>query len=154
MFDDLDAAELAGVMSTLVYETRGPDTEVSSYMPTRAMGEAWRNLMKLWNSINKDELKRGVELTKEPDPGFAERAYLWASGLDLDEVLDDEDAPGDFVRAVKQLVDLLRQVEEVSGRRPIVRDGRAEPWPDSSVVSSPTRRSSYRACLSHGRIAA
>ena len=120
VFDDLDAAELAGIMSALVFETRGPETEVSTYMPTRAMGEAWRRLIKLWHRINRDELKRGVELTREPDPGFAERAYLWASGLDLDEVLDDDDAPGDFVRSVKQLVDLLRQVEDVSTGDPLV----------------------------------
>lgn len=120
MFDGLEPAELAGLMSSLVYETRGPETEVSIYMPTKTLGEAWKRLKKLWHRINRDEQERGVELTKEPDPGFAERAYLWARGLDLEEVLDEDDAPGDFVRSVKQLVDLLRQVEDVSTGDPLV----------------------------------
>ena len=34
--------------------------------------------------------------------------------LALEDVLDEEDAPGDFVRSTKQLVDLLRQMEEIS----------------------------------------
>ncbi len=33
------------------------------------------------------------------------------AGAALDEVLGEDDAPGDFVRATKQLVDLLRQLE-------------------------------------------
>ncbi|MDQ4095729.1 MAG: DEAD/DEAH box helicase [Actinomycetota bacterium] len=113
LFDGLEPAELAGLMSTLVYETRGPETEVAVYMPTKAMGEGWRRLSRLWRKINRDEQQRGVELTREPDPGFAERAYLWAKGLDLEEVLEEDDAAGDFVRSVKQLVDLLRQIEDI-----------------------------------------
>jgi ATP-dependent RNA helicase HelY len=125
LFDGLEPAELAGLMSTLVYETRGPETEVAVYMPTRTMGEGWRRLSRLWKRINQDEQRRGIELTREPDPGFAERAYLWASGLDLEEVLDEDDAAGDFVRSVKQLVDLLRQIEDIYRDDPLVEAVRA-----------------------------
>ena len=69
--------------------------------------------MRLWSAIRGLEEARGLDLTREPDPGFAERAHLWASGAELDEVLDADDAPGDFVRSTKQLVDLLRQLEVV-----------------------------------------
>ena len=120
MFDGLEPAELAGLMSTLVYETRGPETEVTIYMPTKAMGDGWRRLIGLWRRINKDEQHLGVELTREPDPGFAERAYLWARGLELEEVLEEDDAAGDFVRSVKQLVDLLRQIEDIYRDDPLV----------------------------------
>ena len=125
LFDGLEPAELAGLFSTLVYETRGPETEVATYMPTKEMASAWRRLSRLWGRINDDEQQRGVELTREPDPGFAERAYLWARGLDLEEVLEEDDAAGDFVRSVKQLVDLLRQVEDVSATDPLVETVRA-----------------------------
>ena len=125
VFDTLEPAELAGVVSSLVYETRGPETEVSTYMPTGATARAWRDLLRLWKRINDEEQRRGVELTREPDPGFAERAYLWAKGLDLEEVLEEDDAPGDFVRSTKQLVDLLRQIEDIVGGGPLAETVRA-----------------------------
>jgi ATP-dependent RNA helicase HelY len=70
--------------------------------------------MRLWQGIRAAEEVRGLELTREPDPGFADRAFRWADGAPLDEVLSQDDAPGDFVRSTKQLVDLLRQLEEVA----------------------------------------
>ncbi|MDQ3619458.1 MAG: DEAD/DEAH box helicase [Actinomycetota bacterium] len=114
LFEDLNAPDLAAVISALVFETRGPDPEVTASMPSRASDGVWKELMALWRSIHRDEEVRGLELTREPDPGFAARARLWASGEPLDEVLGYEDAAGDFVRSVKQLVDLLRQLVEIA----------------------------------------
>ena len=111
--DGLDAAELTAVISTLVFETRGPEGQLPEDFSTSAADNAFRSLMKLWREIRKDEEARGLELTREPDAGFVERAYLWASGAPLENVLSEEDAPGDFVRTTKQLVDLLRQLEDV-----------------------------------------
>ena len=110
----LDAAELAALCSTLVYEARGPEMEVPADMPTRAAAKVWGDLMRLWRTVRREEDRRGLELTREPDPGYAHRTYLWASGLPLEQVLDEGDAPGDFVRNMKQLIDLLRQLEEVA----------------------------------------
>jgi ATP-dependent RNA helicase HelY len=109
----LEPAELAAVCSTLVYETRGPEGPPPADMPTAATHQAWVRLMKLWRTIRTKEEGRGLELTREPDPGFATTAYLWASGRPLEQVLDEEDAPGDFVRSVKQLIDLLRQLLDI-----------------------------------------
>ena len=114
LFDDLDEAELAALCSTLVYEARGPELAEQEELPTPNAKEAWRQLMRLWRRIRNEEDARGVELTREPDPGFGTKAYRWAAGTTLDLVLGDEDAPGDFVRTTKQLVDLLRQIEEVA----------------------------------------
>ena len=108
----LDPAELAAVASSLVFEARGPE-EIVGRMPTPGSRRAWGELLDLWRAIHEDEEKAGIELTREPDAGFAEIAHLWASGAPLDEVLGEEDAPGDFVRSTKQLIDLLRQAEEV-----------------------------------------
>jgi ATP-dependent RNA helicase HelY len=55
-----------------------------------------------------------LDLTREPDPGFAEKAHMWASGKPLENILDETDAPGDFVRSTKQLIDLLRQLQEIA----------------------------------------
>ena len=114
LLDDLDGPELAAVLSTLVFEERGPGEGAPAYLPTRRTADAWRELEELYRRIHKAEQKRRLELTREPDPGFMERAYLWAGGAELEEVLDEEDAAGDFVRSVKQLVDLLRQLNEVA----------------------------------------
>ena len=52
---------------------------------------------------------------REPDAGFAWAAWRWASGAELEQVLDGGAVTaGDFVRSCKQLVDLLGQVADVA----------------------------------------
>jgi ATP-dependent RNA helicase HelY len=114
LFDELDHAEIAAVFSTLVYESRGPEAPVLSELPTTTSSEVFRKLMRLWRKIKRQEEASGLDLTREPDAGFAAKAYRWAKGMDLSRVLDEDDAPGDFVRSMKQLIDLLRQIEEIS----------------------------------------
>ncbi|MDP9222651.1 MAG: DEAD/DEAH box helicase [Actinomycetota bacterium] len=115
LLDNLEAEEVAAVCSTLVFESRGPEgTRVAAVMPTPESRRAWTQIMSLWRTIRSAEVTRGLELTREPDPGFAERAFRWAQGARLDEVLGKDDAPGDFVRSTKQLIDLLRQLEDVA----------------------------------------
>jgi ATP-dependent RNA helicase HelY len=68
-----------------------------------------------------------VQLCRELEAGFASPIHAWAEGETLDEILaDTEMAPGDFVRNCKQLVDLLRQIEEVAEPEiaALVREGR------------------------------
>jgi ATP-dependent RNA helicase HelY len=56
-----------------------------------------------------------VQFLREPDAGFAWTAYRWASGHRLEAVLADADlAAGDFVRRIRQLVDLLGQVADAA----------------------------------------
>ena len=50
-----------------------------------------------------------------PIPGFTAAIHAWATGDDLADVLEDEEMTGgDFVRNVKQTIDLLRQVADVA----------------------------------------
>jgi ATP-dependent RNA helicase HelY len=57
----------------------------------------------------------GLPETRPPDPGFTPFAFEWASGDALVTVLDDDElAGGDFVRNIKQVIDLLGQVAEVA----------------------------------------
>ena len=56
-----------------------------------------------------------VELTRDLDPGFVATIFDWAEGKHLDDVLFESGmAAGDFVRNAKQLLDLLRQIQEVA----------------------------------------
>jgi ATP-dependent RNA helicase HelY len=115
LFDGLDAPELAAVCSTLVYEPRGPETGVTWELPTSASRTVWHELTRLWRHIKKEEDLRGLDLTREPDAGFAAKVHRWASGVPLEDVLGEDDPAGDFVRVMKQLTDLLRQLEDVAG---------------------------------------
>jgi ATP-dependent RNA helicase HelY len=114
LFDGLEPPELAGVLSALVYEARGPEVETPVEFPTLNTKSVVSELMNMWRRIRGEEQSRGLELIREPDAGFVDTAYLWASGAPLDQVLGEEDAPGDFVRVVKQLVDLMRQLVEIA----------------------------------------
>jgi len=114
LLEGLDAAELAAVCSSVVYEARGAEVEAPTDMPTRASSKVWGDLMRLWRRVRREEEARGLELTREPDPGYAVRTYLWASGKPLEQVLGEGDAAGDFVRNMKQLIDLLRQLEDIA----------------------------------------
>jgi ATP-dependent RNA helicase HelY len=122
----LEPPELAAVCSALVYETRGPEMGNVVEMPTPRSRAVHGELMRLWKQIRRKEDERALELTREPDPGFADRAFRWAAGWPLENVLSEDDPAGDFVRSTKQLIDLLRQIEEVTadaGLREVV--GRA-----------------------------
>ncbi len=68
-------------------------------------------MVHLWGELRALESEHGVDFLREPDLGFAAAAWQWASGHRLDSVLLDADmSAGDFVRAVRQLIDLLDQV--------------------------------------------
>ena len=69
-----------------------------------------------------------MELSRSLDAGFATPVFHWAEGEPLERVLEETQmAPGDFVRNCKQLVDLLRQIEEVAepSTAALLRDARA-----------------------------
>jgi ATP-dependent RNA helicase HelY len=68
----------------------------------------------------------GLPPTRLPDPTFLALAHAWAEGRPLDTVLDDDEMTGgDFVRNVRQLVDLLRQVGEAAPDPRTARSARA-----------------------------
>jgi ATP-dependent RNA helicase HelY len=69
----------------------------------------------LWRELAGVERDHHLDFLREPEVGFAWAAWRWAEGDDLDVVLDGTQlAAGDFVRLVKQLVDLAGQVADAS----------------------------------------
>ena len=72
-------------------------------------------LAKLADELNALEVARRIPPTRGIDPSFFALAHAWATGNTLETVLDDEDVSGgDFVRNIRQLVDLLRQIGQAS----------------------------------------
>jgi ATP-dependent RNA helicase HelY len=106
----LDAAELAAVASALVYEPRRDD-ESNPKLPPGRCRDALADLDRRWDALRDQEAAAGVSFLRQPQPGFAWLAWRWAKGHSLDAVLTDASlAAGDFVRWMKQLIDLLDQI--------------------------------------------
>ncbi|MEV5572037.1 DEAD/DEAH box helicase [Spirillospora sp. NPDC052269] len=115
LWEKLDHAELAACVSALVYESRQPDDATTPRTPTGAAQDALAGMVRLWGQLDAVEKDNHVSFLREPDLGFAWTAYRWAKGDELDEVLFDAGmTAGDFVRAVKQLLDLLGQVADAA----------------------------------------
>ena len=115
LFDALPPSELAALVSAVVYESR-ERTPRRTELPTRELKERFRGMTRTWSEVRRTEDSHQVELVRELDPGFAPTVLDWAEGKSLDDVLGASGlTPGDFVRNCKQLLDLLRQIEEVGG---------------------------------------
>ncbi|HVS69616.1 MAG TPA: DEAD/DEAH box helicase, partial [Mycobacteriales bacterium] len=113
-WEDLDAAELAAVASAVVYESRRDD-ESSPRLPPGRCRDALADLERRWETLRGVEADAGLTFLRAPELGFAWLAWRWAEGHSLDAVLRDTQlAPGDFVRWVKQLLDLLDQVSKAA----------------------------------------
>jgi ATP-dependent RNA helicase HelY len=80
--------------------------------PTSRVAQRARDLRRIWKELRANEDDAGLPETRAPDPGLADALHAWASGEALADVLDEDDelTGGDFVRNVKQVVDLLRQL--------------------------------------------
>jgi ATP-dependent RNA helicase HelY len=77
-------------------------------------------MVKLWGTPDALERDLKLDFLRAPDLGFAWVAYRWAEGDDLDDVLRVSDlAAGDFVRWMKQLIDLAGQVAGAAGDSPL-----------------------------------
>nr|PZN46527.1 MAG: RNA helicase [Actinomycetota bacterium] len=121
LWEDLDYAELAACVSCLVYESRQDDPGTPR-LPTGAATRTMTEMVRLWGELEAVEKEHGLSFLREPDFGFAWVAWRWAKGHSLDAVLLDADlAAGDFVRQVKQLVDLLDQIREAAPQNSNVR---------------------------------
>jgi len=107
-FDALNPHEIVSVLSALVYEARRDE---SPKIPHGEVQKALAELVRIWRYIHEDELDIGLEPMREPDLGFCMAAYRWASGHSLSSILKGSELTvGDFVRSMKQIIDLLRQI--------------------------------------------
>lgn len=114
IFDGLDAAEVAAVASCCTHEHRSAEPPPPPVLPSLAVRDRVSRLEDLADELRAVEADHHVPVTRRPEPGFAAAAWSWASGQELHQILDEELTGGDFVRNVRQLVDLLRQLAEVA----------------------------------------
>ncbi|MFY9807193.1 MAG: helicase-related protein, partial [Pseudonocardiaceae bacterium] len=119
IWDGLEPAELAAVVSVLVYEARRD--VATPRVPAGPVSDALVATVRLWAELEADEGRHRLDRTREPDLGFAWPVYRWARGESLSAVLvaaetnGAELSAGDFVRWCRQVVDVLDQVRGVAG---------------------------------------
>ena len=119
LWDGLSPSDLAAALSILVFESRRADDASPPRLPKGPVREVLRDMVTLWGELDRLEKDHRLEFLREPDLGFAWAAQAWASGAGLDEVLTVTDlAAGDFVRWMKQLLDLAGQVADAAGAGP------------------------------------
>lgn len=117
IFDGLTPEELAGLCAAIVYENRKSDDDDSKRRPrvTHSLTAALDSLFDIADDVAEVENRFGLQVAKKPALGFVKLAYAWASGESLHEILIESDiSAGDFVRWIRQLVDLLGQIAQTA----------------------------------------
>jgi ATP-dependent RNA helicase HelY len=127
VFDRLDPIELACFSSIFVYESRespagrgargrGRAAQEAPTAPTPELQEAITTARARESQIKSLEARQGLDLLRQPDAGFIRVVYDWASGEDLEYISSvyPQYSPGDFVRNMKQVIDIMRQIKEVT----------------------------------------
>jgi ATP-dependent RNA helicase HelY len=162
--DGLDPASLAAVASGFCYETRR-EREAPFPPPSAKVARRLEVIEELSEVLSAEERHVHLPVTRGVDTGFAWLIYEWARGRDLRQVVQPlqgsgrrgrRAAPiisgGDFVRNVKQVIDLLRQLAMVAPREETARSARAaaerllrDVVAASSVVTIPAERGTIRA---------
>lgn len=136
IFEDLDAAQLAGLLSCFVYESKraARTANASRQVTTKkkrslndrlgqerrgSIAERANEIRMIAVTISEIEDRFAVPHAKEPDSKFATTIAAWARGASLGTVLDVADveigqtSPGDFVRNAKQVADLCEQMSRM-----------------------------------------
>jgi ATP-dependent RNA helicase HelY len=110
-WNGLDTQELTACVSALSFESRQADEAAAPRLPSPKVRDVLGRMVRAWGQLDELEKENGVSFLREPDLRFAWASYQWAGGARLEDVLLLADlTPGDFVRAVKQLIDLLDQI--------------------------------------------
>jgi ATP-dependent RNA helicase HelY len=82
----LAPAELAAVVSAVVYESRGgdgPSVAGSMDAPTERLRRALAQTRRVSSGLRADEQRHRIDPSREPDEGFVAAVYRWASTGDL-----------------------------------------------------------------------
>lgn len=109
--DGLEPAELAALVSVFVYEHRSSEPPPAPWFPSADVRRRSRKIEVLSRELREVEEREQVGPHRAPDPTYIAIAYAWAVGEGFAEVVEAEElSGGDFVRTMKQLIDLLRQI--------------------------------------------
>ena len=112
---NLSPEQFASAVSTLVYETRRDDDDSVINLPEGVLGDVVLEMQQMWGEIKDVEQQCRVDFITDLDFGFMWPTLRWARGQELNKVLRQQAlAAGDFVRWIKQVIDLLKQIGTVA----------------------------------------
>ncbi|HTM84640.1 MAG TPA: DEAD/DEAH box helicase, partial [Mycobacterium sp.] len=124
VWDGLAPAELAGVLSAVLFESRGDSAGVAAGVdvPTAGLRRALAATRRLSVELRADEQRHRIAPGREPDEGFVAAIHRWATTGDLAAALAASEpsgsgsplSAGDFVRWCRQVLDLLDQVRNAA----------------------------------------
>ena len=115
VLDGLDAAELAGVAAFLLHVPRRSEPTARPEVPSAPLVTCLAAIEDVAEGLRVRERAAGLSPLRILDAGFVGPAWRWARGSSLDDALGSLDLTGgDFVRDVKQAVDLLGQIANVA----------------------------------------
>ncbi|MDT5003806.1 MAG: ATP-dependent helicase HelY [Mycobacterium sp.] len=124
VWEGLSPAELAGVLSAVLYEARGDSsgTPQAAEIPTGKLRRALADTRRFAAELRTDEQRHRISPSREPDEGFVAAVYRWATTGDLAAALEASDvggtgsplSAGDFVRWCRQVLDLADQVRNAA----------------------------------------
>ncbi len=115
LLDGFGPEELAAVAALLMHEPRREDLPRPERLPTPRLEATRTALEGLAEDLRAAERRHGVEPLRPLDATLVEPALAWARGAGLEEALGEvELTGGDFVRGMKQCIDLLGQLRDVS----------------------------------------
>ncbi|OMC29410.1 DEAD/DEAH box helicase [Mycobacterium sp. GA-1841] len=120
LWEGLQPAELAAVLSAVLFESRGDaaGSVLGVDVPTEGLRRALAQTRRMSAGLRGDEQRHRLAPSREPDEGFVTAVYRWANTGDLAVALEASDvsgsgaalSAGDFVRWCRQVLDLLDQV--------------------------------------------
>ena len=112
VFANLSPSELVSVISSCIYESRNDE---AAKVPRGEIQLALAAITKIYGKIHDAESDLNLEPMRAPDFGFCWPSQKWASGHSLTSILKESDLTvGDFVRSMKQIIDLLRQLRSAA----------------------------------------
>ena len=116
LLDELSPPELASVLSAFTYEHRSPGPRREVWIPSGTAYRRLRDIGAALDGLHRTERSFDVAPTRGLELGFAPAAHRWADGESLEVLQDEGFSAGDFVRNVKQVMDLARRIGAVAPR--------------------------------------
>lgn len=112
---NLDPAATAAVVSALVFEAKREEMGMLRKYPHSSIEQPIVTLVTLWSKLTEREERFNLPETSAPDLGMVWPTYKWARGDSLTQAIQNTDlAAGDFVRWIKQVIDVLDQISHVA----------------------------------------
>jgi ATP-dependent RNA helicase HelY len=110
---ELDPASLASLAMALVYEGRRDEVEQEPRIPKGVFASALAATEEIQDQLLELQIQHRLPQEQALQLDICWATYRWATGARLDDVLKISGLlPGDFIRWMKQLIDLLDQLSK------------------------------------------